>query len=43
MWILALFLELTNGAIQDLFDFSPSFYPAGKPEAPSLRAIKGSQ
>jgi hypothetical protein len=26
---LALFLDLTNGAIQDLFDFSPSFLPSG--------------
>jgi hypothetical protein len=25
-----LFLDLTNGAIQDLFDFSPFFLPFGK-------------
>jgi hypothetical protein len=30
MWILALFLDLINGAIQDLFDFSTSFLPFGK-------------
>jgi hypothetical protein len=29
MRIWALFLDLTNGAIQDLFDFSPSFLPSG--------------
>jgi hypothetical protein len=51
MRILTMFLDLTNGAIKDLLDFSPSFWPygpresgpSGKPEAPILRAIEGSQ
>jgi hypothetical protein len=39
----AIYEESTSGELEDRVDCRPSFYPAGKPEVPSLRAIKGSQ
>jgi hypothetical protein len=36
-----LFLDLTNGAIQDLFDFSPSFIPFGKAGGLQIHLCQG--
>jgi hypothetical protein len=39
--ICAKFLDLTNGAIQDLFDFFPSFLPFGKTGGLQIQRCQG--